>query len=921
MNEKVQKKQNLETIISDTLLWLSQTLNNKIIVDGGMQNQITSIIDWLDLPQQITATSGLITTNQHTYRATLAQGGALAGHVTYSIWTSVQTRNTINAVNTWLQNSKRDLEIARSSQSSLKPQGNNTAVYQTQFTNFQNQIEELSDDISEYERVLPLLNELRSIQELSRVYMTSITTRVTELTELNTILWNSNFWWAIANMINAAENRPYTIWEPTNADTQILGVGCFYNTPPPTNVSYTLCDPTSGEAIPIENNVFQVRIGTQSVWVRGVRIRNGQLELQNIQIDPIIGLTFPLTIQLSIRGRVSTATGTNLDQYKTFNLTISTPTLDTADRLISYDNLNQGNAINNRLGSEYNEPRRTILENEIIWEILRANGNQTEIDRIYNNPQQRDLLMERIRSIPGIIPLFPLNQLQNGFRNEMTRLTRNVPIQHLVSINAFTDYIRNNLDQNMTNYVRWEIRTAINTSTHRNNIIRTVMEFQNNIVENTLDNNDHRVLDQAILDTRPQWHPNNRWQRITRRRSDKNNWTKFLDGRESSGLTDTLETNEGELGFNLKVAVQWVNKIVVTININGEDEPIILDTRDVNNMTHMILRLETNKSGEPINRKLRCRMALNAIKAIVSISPTTLHRQYQWNIDAVDGHSYAVDRISARIHGENLLVRWSCANHVNRQRVNHVIFDEQRYKWLHNIHELETGMVALSDQINSIMNAMGSDFREATSRIKASPIMKYNTTNYLRGGPIKRLRWRMRHGETNWNFNFNTSATSWSKTVNIKFEKGVFTLSGTFKNKPYEYKWRNIGTMFRKKIDRERVFDGVELEIFERINESMIGQLRTNNLIWPENFWVTDIEGNKTGRVFMMDNHWDLSYIEIEDRNLNPLRDGRTAGRIHFNDLPPQRIRCNAQERREFMQNPLLSGRLIRVMRKRLKVI
>ena len=188
--------------------------------------------------------------------------------------------------------------------------------------------------------------------------------------------------------------------------------------------------------------------------MRGVRIRNGQLELQNIQIDPIIGLTFPLTIQLSIRGRVSTATGTNLDQYKTFNLTISTPTLDTADRLISYDNLNQGNAINNRLGSEYNEPRRTILENEIIWEILRANGNQTEIDRIYNNPQQRDLLMERIRSIPGIIPLFPLNQLQNGFRNEMTRLTRNVPIQHLVSINAFTDYIRNNLDQNMTNYVR-----------------------------------------------------------------------------------------------------------------------------------------------------------------------------------------------------------------------------------------------------------------------------------------------------------------------------------------------------------------------------------------------------------------------------------------------------------------------------------
>ncbi|MEI6672272.1 MAG: hypothetical protein WCL02_02690 [bacterium] len=40
----------------------------------------------------------------------------------------------------------------------------------------------------------------------------------------------------------------------------------------------------------------------------------------------------------------------------------------------------------------------------------------------------------------------------------------------------------------------------------------------------------------------------------------------------------------------------------------------------------------------------------------------------------------------------------------------------------------------------------------------------------------------------------------------------------------------------RKKIDRLRVFDGVELPIFEKINEAMITQLRTNNLISPENF-------------------------------------------------------------------------------------
>lgn len=54
-------------------------------------------------------------------------------------------------------------------------------------------------------------------------------------------------------------------------------------------------------------------------------------------------------------------------------------------------------------------------------------------------------------------------------------------------------------------------------------------------------------------------------------------------------------------------------------------------------------------------------------------------------------------------------------------------------------------------------------------------------------------------------------------------------------------------------MDRLRVFDGVELAIFEKINEAMIAQLRTNNFISPENFAVSDLNPDKTGRIFMMD--------------------------------------------------------------------
>lgn len=86
--------------------------------------------------------------------------------------------------------------------------------------------------------------------------------------------------------------------------------------------------------------------------------------------------------------------------------------MDIVNRQQAYDDLNTNNTINTRLAAEYSNPTRTSLENEVIREILRANGNQTEIDRIYNNPQQRDLLIERIRAIPNFIPVFTLQQLQ-----------------------------------------------------------------------------------------------------------------------------------------------------------------------------------------------------------------------------------------------------------------------------------------------------------------------------------------------------------------------------------------------------------------------------------------------------------------------------------------------------------------------------
>lgn len=898
INERIRNRQDVGNLVNDQLFWLlNNQTNNRIIVDNNFLAQIGNINTNINYATQI---------------------GNLNGQIT-AINTQIGSDTTIPPTGLMGQLVTQRARNATTEASGLGVPGNQLwATINNISQDIQRRIADINTQITRLEgQRTPLENQRTEYQNIQNMYGNLLTLRTNEIT----------------NITNAANtfNQNGTLNPQILGYSQGLAQAIDLNTSFRTNngaTSYEFCDTNTGDPLLRQNNNIQVTVAWgQTVTIRWVTIVGNTLNIQNIQIDPITGINFPLNIQTAIRGRIQEqTTGINLDHFKTLNITINAPQLPLPNRQNAYNNLNQWGTIDNRLAAEYSEPHRVTVENEIIWEILRANGNQTEIDQIYNDQQKRDILIERIRNIPNLIPVFALGQLQAWFMNEMTRLNRNIPVQFLVSENAFTDYLRNNLQENTRNYVRGEIRTAINTTIQRNNILRTVMNFQSDVINDKLDNNDHRTLDQNIPNNRPQGHPNTRLQRLTRRRSNRNNWTKFFDGRESEAHEDKLETNEGELGFNLKVAVHWVNKIVTTINIQGEDEPIILDTRDVNEMSHMILRLEATKTGEPINRKLRCRMALNAVKAVVSMSPVTLHRQYQGNIRAVDGQQYAVDRISTHIRWGNLVVRWSCANSHNnpptqyRQRINHVIFDEQRYKGLHNINELERGMIALSGQINDIMDAMGNEFRQATSRI-TTPLMKYNTTQYLRWGHIKRLRARMAYGKTNRKFDFDTSASSWSKTVNIKFEKGKFTLSGTFKDKPFEFAGSNLGVILRKKIDRLRVFDGVELAIFEKINESMITQLRTNNLIGPENFCATDLNANKTGRIFMMDSHGDLSYIEIEDRNLNPLRNGRTYGRINFNNLPPQRIRCNEQERREFMQNPLLSGRLIRAMRQRLQLI
>lgn len=810
------------------------------------------------------------------------------------------------------------------------------------------------------------------IEQLSR----DITNEITELRDQETrLIWWTPVWWTPAWWATPASPFEHRIWEiqrqindlnnitrNTTARTteyqtllteaQRFNLTSNLTTPPDINIAripiawptialdpfrnvatwvpahpnYTLCDDLWSN-IPHTWNDYKIQIWWIEYTFWNIQFRWNSLDLSAMTITPRL-TKLPQKLNLSITALNPVRIGTrtiNIAYNKKIqiNLTDWSIPLDPDWRRDAYDSLIP--PMNDRIQAEYSDHYRENLENEAIWRILREGWNDAEVNEIYNDERRRKILQNRMRSL--INRYFPvgcitLADLQTGFRIHTT--TRNdVPAQYLVNQRAFSDYVRHCIPDNLREYTSDRIYQQIN-NTIRTELLQELINFQADVANNPVDNYDNlRAMAMIPNDNQwPQWHPNNFWQRIRGRRSRKNNYTKFFQWREASLDNQTLETEEWTIKYGVHVEVQSTNKITATINIDWKNEPEIIDAANHDRLIRWILNRANTKDWEPLNRKLRCNIALSVLKAMVMMSPQTLSREIppmdfrdnEWN-------TIRCDRIEAYIEWWNLRLRGWIVNNAwptRRTRRNADIFDESSFKSLHDVNMLENGVRQLSTQVNSIMNATANEYNEATNTILRNKSLRtYDTTQFLRFWPAKRLRWRMVYWKTNNDFNFETSVNDAWKSVNIMFNKWLFTVSWQFDWQEYQYQWKDLWLILRKKINRKRVFDGIELSMVSAINEEYIQRLRTNHFIQTENFAVLDTNANKTWRIYIFDEWWDLSYLDIEDRWLNPLW-GRNAWRIDPDAIPAERIRCNAKERKEFFQNPFLSWRLIRTMRRRL---
>lgn len=67
--------------------------------------------------------------------------------------------------------------------------------------------------------------------------------------------------------------------------------------------------------------------GGKAVKVKGLSINNAnELRINNLQISPLEGITFPAHLSLNVRIRIQDpVTGINLDHFKTLDITINRP--------------------------------------------------------------------------------------------------------------------------------------------------------------------------------------------------------------------------------------------------------------------------------------------------------------------------------------------------------------------------------------------------------------------------------------------------------------------------------------------------------------------------------------------------------------------------------------------------------------------
>ena len=885
--ENIKNISGIGWIVPDTLLWLAETLENRIVIDATTVQFFDNIAKWLDIAQQVNSLKDKITDDAKKIKRpnVLPRPNDMWGRA-FDIW--VWDVNDLASTITSLERAQQEKVALNNSildnSATIQNNKGNGAVQAEARTKASNNKQIINYDLREANRIEPLLSELKTLQTFQNNYGAILTNRKQEFNDMHILSQKFDVAGNIQTMNNTL-NHPKNLSDFTYKDTLWTPVPLqtvFFGANNPENPSYAVCDINTGKKLDFDNG-YSLNISGKDVKIKWLTIGgtdNNELNIDNLEIDPIQDLKFPITIKFGVRWSQS-KNGVNLDTFKPLTINLQAPKMSQTERQANYNRYNGTNTIDDRIISEYNN-KRVSREDEVIRDLLRANWNEAEVNKIYENETLRNEFIKQVRNNTGIpLPMLDIWLLQTEFKNKITDAgpSSKVPLQYLISDNAFTDYLRQNIAKNVENFLKKKVKKNIDWDIDlRNNILTTFTKFDTNLSKTLWDDPSVRTDTERTLNIAR-----------SNKRKRRDNYMRFLIWRSESLKDQSLELADKKHSYSIDLSCETMNKVVANIEVDGQK--IALAGRNLNELLKSIVN-----SGGISSNKLAVHVAFGAVKTMIKMMKSN-----NMDIDIRNGHGNIVE---TRINDDKLII-----NEIDSTwRTVSKIFDEDHFKNLKDFNTLDIALGQLTKDFHQTMHYYNQDYKKATQYTRVNRIMKYDP-RWTRG--LRRIRktWNWRKRNT-LDFEFPpTAVTVWDRTANISFEKWKFTLSMWDK----EYTSRNIGRLLKK----NKEFDGMQMDIMAAINSKYVDMLRVNPRIAKTNFGVYN---RKLRRLYVLDSSGKLNYIDGPTRN--PIS-GRTKWQWYWKimekNMPNSMIPVtDDSEIAQFWQNPLLGGRMVKSMQRRL---
>jgi hypothetical protein len=938
----------LKQVVPETLLNLDQTLNYRFVVDSTFLQILTEIRDGLDLQTKInTLNTQLTDTTVNTFWVPKGLDTQIAYYenkintLTVEIgtlewqkvpfmamatnpWSSKDERNNANigirTIDGQIQSKTTEINTAK----------NNIQTAQTKKEQVEQEKKDLETFWNTYKNIIGTTNTTGTRKRLSDLI------NIGTLFEINNLIPRQNY----------GIGEPITM-TPVNLNP-LFAPGLWAHP-----ISYLICNSQTGEPTPNTWGEFEVTTdGGQTIKLKWIQITGNNIEFNNIQVDPMTGLNFPINLRLAVRGRIQDpVTGMNMDHFKNLDITINQPNFNQAARqneVNAYNNSWRGHIIEQSLTANH-DILMAKLEREAFYRWLeKADG--PKFNKL--TPEQKEDLYQEVRNMyrttvgrprtwtqfTRAANLANMNNFSNGPLSFLQWITwekheSNKP-EFTKNAIAYRDYIHNNLEEQLKKYFEWRFDEVFSKNADGNTYLKTQLtNYLTDIEHQKTDNNVHQNIlgdidDVDRMENRRK-HTIDVWGRTYGIWRRDVNYLRFFAGKDSNieikNQTVNIATNNRPedlnnsepVKYDMNMEISGKQQIGVNIKIDKQKE-IKLKAGDPAAMVRTILQCEAIQHG-----KVRAHIVYNVIKWFIQASKKK-------DISLTYRDPGTGDMMVIKMDGDNIVLEQQ-DNQTNyggtHRRNTTILFD---YKYFENSNSfdatrgnenrrLRIGIDRLMGHFNFAMNELHYQYRQATER-RWLGLRRWTTRMTLPSSfflsPIKKII----NLRTTTKFDFSTTAQSNGKSISIQCIKNKFTLNMDGLKKPVSS--RTFGKLLRHREWWVRIFDGMERDICGKIYEELIKKMRENTKIARTNFWVKDCI---TGRTYILDSDGQLWYITAEQAasDQNMIRKGRLSKREYgiINNPPAGRTMCDESETREVMKNPFLMGRLIKTMNNRMGII